>query len=126
MSDFYIDLAGDLKVTGTGDIALVQNPVENDVQQVYIRLMTEPGDFYTYPRLGTDLSMLYGMPQSRETGEFGKRVIKGALDREGVFANRSITIEAVPTSSDSIRFDVYITTDARQPTLLSITQELGV
>lgn len=126
MSDFYIDLAGDLKVTGTGDIALVQNPVENDVQQVYIRLMTEPGDFYMYPRLGTDLSMLYGMPQSRETGEFGKRIIKAALDREGIFANRSITIEAVPTSSDSIRFDIYITTDARQPTLLSITQELGV
>jgi hypothetical protein len=126
MSDFYIDLAGDLKITGTGDIAVVQTPTENDVQQVYIRLMTEPGDFYMYPRLGTDLSMLYGMPQSRETGEFGKRIIKAALDREGVFANRAIEIEAVPTSSDSIRFDVYITTDARQPTLLSITQELGV
>lgn len=126
MSDFYFDLGGDLKVTGTGDIAVIQNPAENDVQQVYIRLMTEPGDFYMYPRLGTDLSMLYGMPQSRETGEFGKRIIKAALDREGVFSNRAITIEAVPTSADSIRFDVYITTDGRQPTLLSITQELGV
>ena len=126
MSDFYLDLGGDLKITGTGDIAVIQNPAENDVQQVYIRLMTEPGDFYMYPRLGTDLSMLYGMPQSRETGEFGKRIIKAALDREGVFSNRAITIEAVPTSADSIRFDVYITTDGRQPTLLSITQELGV
>lgn len=126
MSDFYLDLGGDLKITGTGDIAVIQNPAENDVQQVYIRLMTEPGDFFMYPRLGTDLSMLYGMPQSRETGEFGKRIIKAALDREGVFSNRAITIEAVPTSADSIRFDVYITTDGRQPTLLSITQELGV
>jgi len=126
MPDFYIDLSGDLKVNGTGDISLVQSPAENDVQQVYVRLMTEPGDFYMYPRLGTDLSMLYGMPQSRETGEFGKRIIKAALDREGIFSNRKITIEAVPTSHDSIRFDVYVATDYGQPTLLSITQTLGV
>jgi len=126
MSDFYIDLSGDLKVNGTGDISLVQSAAENDIQQVYVRLMTEPGDFYMYPRLGTDLSMLYGMPQSRETGEFGKRIIKAALDREGIFSNRKITIEAVPTSHDSIRFDVYVATDYGQPTLLSITQTLGV
>ena len=56
MSDFYIDLAGDLKITGNGDIALTQSPGEKDIQQVYIRLMTEPGDFYIYPNLGTESS----------------------------------------------------------------------
>lgn len=126
MSDFYIDLAGDLKITGNGDIALTQSPGEKDIQQVYLRLMTEPGDFYIYPNLGTDLSMLYGMPQTPETGDFGKRLIRAALERENIFGNRQISIEAVPTSADSIRFDVFIVSDFNQKTVLSITQSLGV
>jgi hypothetical protein len=126
VSDFYIDLAGDLKITGNGDIALTQSPGEKDIQQVYIRLMTEPGDFYIYPNLGTDLSMLYGMPQTPETGDFGKRLIRAALERENIFGNRQISIEAVPTSADSIRFDVFIVSDFNQKTVLSITQSLGV
>jgi hypothetical protein len=126
VSDFYIDLAGDLKITGNGDIALTQSPGEKDIQQVYLRLMTEPGDFYIYPNLGTDLSMLYGMPQTPETGDFGKRLIRAALERENIFGNRQISIEAVPTSADSIRFDVFIVSDFNQKTVLSITQSLGV
>jgi hypothetical protein len=126
MSDFYLDLSGDLKITGFGDLALVTGAAEKDVQHVYVRLMTEPGDFYIYPTLGTDLSMLYGMPQSQETGEFGKKIIRAALEREGVFSNRKIQIEAVPTSHDSIRFDVSVATDFNQPVVLSIVQNLGV
>ena len=45
MSDLYIDLNGDLLVTGSGDLALAETPTAVDLQQVYIRLMTEPGDF---------------------------------------------------------------------------------
>ncbi len=126
MGDFYIDLSGDLKVTGNGDIATTQSPAEVDVQQIYLRLMTEPGDFYIYPGLGTDLAMLYGMPQTPETGELGKRIIRSALEREGIFSNRKIMIEAVPTSEDSIRFDVFIITEFNEPTVLYITQTLGV
>ena len=59
MPDFYIDLSGDLAVNGTGDLALVQSMAEKDIQHVYMRLMTEPGDFFIYPQLGTQLSMLY-------------------------------------------------------------------
>jgi hypothetical protein len=126
MSDFYLDLSGDLKIDSNGDIALVQTTAEKDVQQVYIRLMTEPGDFYIYPYLGTDLSILYGMPQTKETGDLGKRIIRAALEREGAFSNRGIQIEAVPVSRDSIRFDVIVTTDFNEPTVLSVVQSLGV
>ena len=59
MSDFYINLGGDLVVNGSGDLALVQSMSEKDIQNVYMRLMTEPGDFFIYPQLGTQLSMLY-------------------------------------------------------------------
>lgn len=125
MSDFYLNLTGDITVNGFGDIATVQTQSEKDIQHVYIRLMTEPGDFYIYPQLGTQLSMLYGMPQTPQTGDFGKRLIRAALEREGVFRNRQITIEAVPVSADEIRFDVYLTGNLNEPTVLSITQNLG-
>lgn len=125
MSDLYIDLSGDLVVTGYGDLALATDSTTRDIQQIYIRLMTEPGDFFIYPGLGTDLGVLYGMPQSPETGDMGKRLIRAALEREGVFNNRQITIEAVPTSADSVRFDVYLTGNYSEPTVLSITQDLG-
>ncbi len=95
------------------------------VIKVYIRLMTEPGDFYIYPQLGIDLSVLYGMPQTPETGEFGKRLIRAGLQREGLFKGRSILIDAVPTSRDTIRFDIHIQSDVDQPIILSVTQTLG-
>jgi hypothetical protein len=125
MSDFYIDLSGDLVVNGSGDIAIVQDRATKDIQHVYMRLMTEPGDFFIYPQLGVQLSALYGMPQTPQTGDFGKRLIRAALEREGVFKNRQITIEAVPVSADSIRFDVYLAGTDYQPVVLSVTQDLG-
>jgi len=124
MSDFYLDLSGDLKISPNKDIAMVQSRSQNDIQQIYIRLMTEPGDFYVYPKLGTELNVLYGMPQSQATGEVGKRLIRQALLRENVFADRKISITAVPTSSNSIRFDVHIEDNSVDPITISVTQEI--
>jgi len=125
MSDLYFTLTGDIVINGNKDIALTNSPLQSDIQQVYIRLMTEPGDFYIYPNLGIDLSMMYGMPQSPETGDFGKRLIKAGLQRENLFKGRNIKIEAIPTGHDTIRFDVHIFSDIDQPVVLSISQGLG-
>lgn len=125
MSDLYLTLNGDLSITGNKDIAMVNSSKQNDVQQVYLRLMTEPGDFYSYPSLGLDLSVLYGMPQTAETGEIGKRLIKSALEREGIFRGKNIAINAVPVSRDTIRFDIQILSSSNQPVTLSIKQNLG-
>lgn len=124
MSDLFLTMSGDLLVNGNKDIALVNLGSQNDVQQIYLRLMTEPGDFYVYPSLGTDLSILYGMPQSQETGNLGQRLIREALERENIFAGRNIEITSVPTGPDSIRFDVHITSDTNEPIVLSVTQNL--
>lgn len=125
MSDLFLTLDGDLMITGNKDIAKVNTPMQNDIQQVYIRLMTEPGDFHAYPRLGLDLSMLYGMPQTKSTGETGKRLIIAALEREGVFKGKNISVEAVPTSADTIRFDIHVQSGSSNPITLSIKQSLG-
>ena len=118
-------MSGDILVNGNKDIAITTSSAQDDIQQVYLRLMTEPGDFYIYPALGTDLSVLYGMPQSKETGEMGKMLIRAALEKEDVFRGRNIVIDAIPTGPDSIRFDVHIITDKTDPIVLSVTQSLG-
>lgn len=65
------------------------------------------------------------MPQSRGTGDIGKRLIRQALVREGVFSDRNITINAVPISANSIRFDVHIEDNSLEPTVISVTQQLS-
>lgn len=127
MTDFYFDLSGDILISSNKDIAVVQSKHQVDVQQIYLRLMTEPNDFTIYPKLGCDLSMLRGMPQNRATAEIGKRIIRNSLENElkdGIFRNRMISIDAVPTSSTAIRFDVHIEDNSNNPVTLSVVQEL--
>jgi len=125
MSDLYFTLNGDIAIDGNSDIAVATSSLQTDVQQIYMRLMTEPGDFYVYPDLGIDLSMLYGMPQRPQTAEFGKKLIREGITREGLFKGRNIKIHAVPTGPDTIRFDIHIYSDVDQPVVLSISQSLG-
>lgn len=127
MADFYFGYDGDIKISGNKDIAMVQNRAQSDTQQIYLRLMTEPNDFTIYPKLGCDLSLLRGMPQTKMTGEIGKRIIRQALEDGnvgGIFKGRSISIDAVPTSANSIRFDVHIEDNSVEPITLSITQDI--
>lgn len=125
MSDLYFTLDGDLILNGNNDIAKVNTAMQNDIQQVYLRLMTDPGDFHSYPNLGVDLSVLYGKPQTKETGELGRTLIMSAIQREGLFRGKNIRVNAVPTSPDTIRFDVQIQSGPNQPVTLSVQQNLG-
>jgi hypothetical protein len=127
MSDFYFDLSGDILISSNKDIAIAQSGQQRDVQQIYLRLMTEPNDFTIYPRLGCDLAMLRGMPQSKTTAEIGKRIIRDSLENElkgGIFRGRSISIDAVPVSATAIRFDVHIENNTSEPVTLSVVQEI--
>jgi len=126
MSDLYFTLSGDIAFNGQKDLAITSTSMQTDIQQAYLRLMTEPGDFYVYPNLGIELRQLYGMPQRKETGELGKKLILAGLKKEGLFKERSIKIDAVPTGPDAIRFDIHIISDTNQPVTLSITQSLEV
>jgi hypothetical protein len=125
VSDLFLTLDGDILINGNNDVARVNTSLQNDVQQVYVRLMTEPGDFSAYPNLGVDLSILYGMPQNQQTGQMGKNLILAALNREQTFKGRNIDVSAVPTSPDTIRFDIHVQSGSNQPVTLSIKQNLG-
>lgn len=125
MADLYFNEGGDLRVAPNGDLAITEDNYRHLSQQAYLRLMTQVGDHLVYPRLGANLQELFGMPQSEATGEHGKRLIKAALEREGVFAGMNTIIQSVPIGPQSIRFDVYVRTNAGTRLILSITRNLS-
>lgn len=115
-----------MAVAPNGDLAVTQADWRDDIQQAYIRMMTDVGDFVLYPELGADLSRLYGLPQSSKTGQLGVSLIEAALKREGRFTGRTVDVRAVPTGYQTIRFDIYITMGSKEKIKMSIEQDLGV
>lgn len=124
--DFYFSGKGDITVSSNGDIGQTETIWRDDAQQAYVRVMTEPGDFLLYPQLGSNLSLLYGMPQTQMTADYGKAIITEALARENRFAGKTIDISAVPTGPQTIRFDIHVTSGSRHQLILSIQQDLQI
>ena len=124
--DLYLTEDGDLAANHAGDISTTSNPWRDDLQQAYVLVMTEQGDFLTYPGLGASLNDLKGMPQSPATGKHGEDLIRASLQREGRFVGLPFTVTAVPTGPNTIRFDVEIVSGSRQQVRFSIEQELGI
>jgi len=126
MPDLYFTEDGDIALSTSGDIAITQSESRNISQQIYIRVMTDLGDFITYPNLGSRLDNLMGMPQSPETGQVGVALVMDALKRDGLFVGRELTVKAIPTGSQTIRFDIYTFVDNQNSLVLSVEQDLGV
>lgn len=124
--DLYFTESGDIARSPSGDLAATDTPYRDDLQQAYIRVMTDTGDYLLYPELGAGLSELYGLPQSPETGAYGEALISAALNREGRFAGRPFTVKAVPVGPQAIRFDVFIISGNREQINLSVEQDLGL
>lgn len=125
MQDLYFTEDGDITVDHNGDLALVTSPWRDYSQQAYLRLMTATSDFTMYPNIGADLDQLLGMPQTQETGEYGKQLILDSLNRDGAFTGIPVDIKAVPISLQTIRFDIFITVGSRTELILSIEQSLN-
>lgn len=126
MPDLYFSEDGDLKTSVSGDIAITYSESRNLAQQIYLRLMTVLGDYPLYPNIGSEIEKLFAMPQSKETGKLGERMVMEALQRDGRLKNRPISVRAVPTSTKTIRFDIYTIIDNKKSLVLSVEQDLGV
>ncbi len=124
--DFYFNEAGDIAVSPSGDIAITDTAWRDSVQQAYIRLMTDEGDYLMYPSLGASLSQLYGMPQSAGTGALGVRLITNALVGDNKFTASQVSVTAVPTDMQTIRFDVSLISGSLQQITISLEQNLGL
>src|ERR1035441_1862878 len=95
--DYFFNEAGDIETSANGDIAMTPTQWRDSVQQAYIRIMTDVGDYLLYPTMGAGLSQLYGMPQSSSTGTFGVQLITNAIIRDNTFNTAAISVKAVPT-----------------------------
>ena len=126
MPDLYFSEDGDLKTSVSGDVAITYSESRNLAQQIYLRVMTVLGDFPLYPNMGAEIEKLIGMPQTKETGTLGEKIIMEALDRDGRLKNRPISVKAVPVSAKTIRFDIYTIIDNKRSLVLSVEQDLGV
>lgn len=124
--DFYFSEAGDIAPSPSGDIAMTDTAWRDSVQQAYIRLMTDEGDYLMYETLGASLSQLYGMPQSAATGSLGIRLITNALVGDNKFTASQVSVTAVPVDMQTIRFDVSITSGSLQQITISLEQNLGL
>ena len=122
--DMIFNESGDIQRSSTGDIAVTDTQWRDTVQQAYIRLMTDSGDYTLYPALGASLSQLYGMPQTAATGAFGKSLILNALTGDNTFTASQVSVVAVPTDRQSIRFDVTLSSGSLQQLTLSLQQNL--
>ena len=124
--DFYFNEAGDIQRSSNGDIALTDTSWRDSVQQAYIRVMTDAGDYLLYPTLGASLSQLYGMPQSPATGQIGINLITNSLVSDNTFSASQVSVNAVPTGYQTIRFDITLTSGSFQSLQLSLEQNLGL
>ena len=124
--DLYFDETGDIAIATNGDIEMTPTSWRDQVQQAYIRIMTDVGDYVLYPTLGANLSSLYGMQQTPTTGSFGASLISNALTEGNAFNNTQITVNAVPTDYQAIRFDVSIKSGSMRTILLSVEQNLNL
>lgn len=142
MADLYFTEDGDIAVASNGDMATTVSfgdstravggfnsytaTARDYAQQAFIRLMTEIGDFALYPTLGASLAeKLTGLPNTEETGEYGKSLIRNALTRgDSPLAAVPINIRAIPVSPQAIRFDIYLTIGTKTELTLSIQQTL--
>ena len=122
--DLYFSDLGDLAVSPSGDLAITERNARDDLQQAYMRVLTEEGDFLLYPDLGASLSQLIGKPQSPATGKLGEKLIKDALNREGRFIGKPFSVKAVPVGPQTIRFDVRIISGNQQELKFSVEQDL--
>jgi len=122
----YFDESGDIGIAANGDIAITDTQWRDSVQQAYIRLMTDEGDYLLYPTLGASLSQLYGMPQSAATGAVGSQLITNALTSDNKFSTSQVSVNAVPTDYQTIRFDVTLISGSLQQITISLEQNLGL
>lgn len=121
---FYDEgVEGDFIVDESGDFALT-SPYESARQDMTNRIRTQKGDWRSHPKIGADLELLEGEPNTRETGQKGEQMIYETLTYDNRFDITDLHIRAVPTSIETIEF--YTMLDTSDGTPVVVTQPVDV
>lgn len=114
-------VSGDFMIDETGDFQLT-DPYESVRQDVNNRLQTLTGDWRSHARIGSDLEVLEGEPNTRATGERGVRQIHQTLFYDQRVLPTDTTVRAVPIGMDAIHF--FVTIDTPEKELIVLEQGL--
>lgn len=122
---FYSDgIEGDLVLGQPDSDGLVDFKLTGDYesarQDISNRSRTQSGDWRSHPKIGGDLELLEGEPNSRETANKGVQQLLSTLTYDGRFAAGDVTVRAVPTSIYEIQYYCFV--EAGQDTPIIVTQ----
>lgn len=107
--DIEINDEGDWELDDSGDFSLV---VGTDVlrDDVHIRVMTEAPGWSFAPNMGANLEDLIGEPNTRKTGERGRRSIISSLTWDSRIPAQDLDVIMVPVEN-GIEYHIFIETN---------------
>jgi hypothetical protein len=121
---FYApDAEGDFAVDATGDFALTED-YESAKQDMANRIRTQSTDWRSHPRIGADLELLEGEPNTRETGAKAEAQVYRTLTYDNRFDQLDLTIRSVPTNIDEIEVFSILNTDSREAVIVKKSLDL--
>ncbi len=106
MNDINIEgdfIEGEPDEEGLVDFALTED-YESARQDITNRVRTQTGNWRSHPRIGGDLELLEGEPNTRETAAQGTAQILETLTYDGRFAREDLHVRPVPTSIYEVEY----------------------
>jgi len=103
--DVLFDVDGDLAVSSTGDLTIVQGRY-CPLQDVRDRLETLPGDLFAHGSWGCGIGKLLGAPDTPLNRALAVRYIRYALEAEPRIDDSSISIKPLVFNSEEKMFEI--------------------
>jgi|SRR5579875_69481 len=116
-------MLGNSDADGTVDFRLTDD-YESARQDISIRIRTQTTDWAPFPKIGGDLELLEGEPNTRETAMKGVTQIQNTLTYDGRFQPADVNIRAVPTGIDEISYFVFVDAGEDEPIIVTETSTL--
>ena len=104
-TDILFDAEGDLAVSPTGDLVIVQGR-DCLIQDVRDRLEILPGDLFAHSGWGCGIKRLLGAPDTPLNRALSIRYLRYALEAEPRIEDNSISIKPLVFNSEEKRFEI--------------------
>lgn len=104
-TDVLFDAEGDLSVSATGDLVIVQGR-GCLLQDIRDRLETLPGDLFAHSGWGCGIGRLLGAPDTPLNRALSIRYLRYALEAEQRIEDNSISIKPLVFNAEEKRFEI--------------------
>jgi hypothetical protein len=102
----------------------VTDDYESARQDISNRIRTQTGDWRSHPKIGGDLELLEGEPNTRETAMKGSTQIMSTLTYDGRFQTQDVQVRPVPTNIYQIDYFVFLDAGEEKPLVVNQSMNL--